>query len=132
MKVKTQVKAKVTNGDFKSLRIDDLVFIYVDEDRAYLNEISIPKSIAEEIIDSIKAKADSQRTLRLIYIEYEADLTLEVEDYGLRVTQGGREIFAIVFREDRAVLLTPKVAYKIKHAESLRESLRHGVTAYVR
>ena len=130
MKVKTQVKAKVTNGDFKSLRIDDLVFIYVDEDRAYFNEISIPKSIAEEIIDSIKA--DSQRTLRLIYIEYEADLTLEVEDFGLRVTQGGREIFAIVLRGDRAVLLTPKVDYEIEHAESLRESLRHGVTAYVR
>ncbi|BFI75518.1 hypothetical protein [Sulfurisphaera ohwakuensis] len=129
MKVKTQIKAKVTNGDFKSLRIDNLINIYVDDDCAYFNETPIPKRIAEEIIDSVKA--DTPIRLHLSYIEYEANLTLEVEDYGLSIKQGDKEILTIKFYGSKAVLLTLKHEYKIRYADKLRETLRHKVTAYV-
>ncbi|MCH4814973.1 MAG: hypothetical protein QXY87_04070 [Saccharolobus sp.] len=131
MKVKTQVKAKVTNYNnyFKSLTIEDLLNILVDNKEAYLNDISIPKEIGKYVINSIKA--NTPVSLHLNYIEYEANLTLEVEDYGLSIRQGDKEILTIEFHGNKAILLTPKHEYKIRNADKLREMLRHRVSAYV-
>ena len=127
----SRVTAKVLRadtGDFLSLVVKGLINVFVS-DEAFINDTPIPVSLARSIIESVRP--DRPIALHLGYIEYEADLMLEVGDYGLRVTQGDREIFAIEFHGDRAVILTPEDAYEIEHTEGLRESLRHGVTAYV-
>ena len=127
----TGVTAKVLRadtGDFLSLVVKGLVNVVVG-DGAYVNDTPIPLELGRSIIESVRP--DRPIALHLGYIEYEAYLTLEVEDCGLRLRQGDREIFAIEFHGDRAVLLTPEDACEIEHTEGLRESLRHGVTAYV-
>ena len=119
---------RADTGDFLSLVVKGLVNIFVS-DEAFINDTPIPVSLARSIIESVRP--DRPIALHLGYIEYEADLTVEVGDYGLRFRQGDREVFSIEFHGDRAVLLTPEDAYEVEHTEGLRESLRHGVTAYV-
>ncbi|AWR94458.1 hypothetical protein [Acidianus brierleyi] len=125
MKIITQVKAKVTDfGDFKSLIIEDInLSVFVDSKEAYLNDISIPKEIGNYVIDCIN-RADT--------ISYEDYLTLEIEDYGLSIKQGNKEVLTIEFHGNKAVLLTPKkYCYEIRNADKLREMLRYKVSAYV-
>jgi hypothetical protein len=124
MKVKTQVKAKVTNGDFKSLTING-IHITIDGDNAYINDVEIPKKIAEYVIDHVKH--DSIPELHLNYVEYEANLTLEIEDYGITITQRGKELLTILFIGNDALLLTPKHSHKVRNAEGLRRILRREV-----
>jgi hypothetical protein len=124
MKVKTQVKAKVTNGDYKSLTING-IRITIDGDNAYINDIEIPKKIAEYVIDHVKH--DSIPELRLNYVEYEANLTLEIEDYGITITQRGKELLTILFIGNGVLLLTPKHSHKVRNAEGLRRILRREV-----
>ena len=124
MKIITQVKAKVTNGDYKSLTING-IHIKIDGDNAYLNDIEIPKKIAEYVIDHVKA--DSILELHLNYVEYEANLTLEIEDYGITITQRGKELLTILFKGNNALLLTPKHSHKVRNAEGLRRILRREV-----
>jgi hypothetical protein len=129
MKVKTQVKAKVTNGDYKSLTING-IHITIDGDNAYLNDIEIPKKIAEYVIDHVDhVKNDSITELRLNYVEYEANLTLEIEDHGITITQRGKELLTILFKGNNALLLTPKHSHKVRNAEGLRRILRREVIA---
>jgi len=127
MKVKTQVKAKVTNGDYKSLTING-IHIKIDGDNAYLNDIEIPKKIAEYVIDHVKA--DTIPELHLYYVEYEANLTLEIEEYGITITQRGKELLMIIFRGNMALLLTPKHSDKVRNADKLRRILKREVMAY--
>ena len=127
MKVKTQVKAKVTNGDFKSLTING-IYIAIDRHNAYINNIEIPKEIAEYVIDHVDhVKNDSITELRLNYVEYEANLTLEIEDHGITITQRGKELLTILFKGNNALLLTPKHSHKVRNAEGLRRILRREV-----
>ena len=124
MKVKTQIKAKVTNGDYKSLTING-IYVVIDGDNAYINDTPIPKEIAEDIIDHVKA--ETSISLHLHYVEYEANLTLEIEDYGITVTQRGKELLTILFRGNNALLLTPKHSHKVRNADSLRRLLKREV-----
>lgn len=127
MKIITQVKAKVTNGDFKSLTING-IHIAIDRHNAYINDIPIQKRIAEYVIDHVKA--DSIPELHLNYVEYEANLTLEIDDYGLTIRQRGKELLTITFRGNIAFLLTPKHSDKVRNADKLRRILKREVMAY--
>lgn len=127
MKIITQVKAKVTNGDFKSLTING-IYIAIDRHNAYINDIPVPKRIAEYVIDHVKA--DSIPELHLNYVEYEANLTLEIEDYGLTIRQRGKELLTITFRGNIVFLLTPKHSDKVRNADKLRRILKREVMAY--
>ena len=124
MKIITQVKAKVTNGDYKSLTING-IHITIGGDNAYLNDIEIPKKIAEYVIDHVKA--DTTPELHLYYVEYGANLTLEIEDYGITIAQRGKELLTILFKGNNALLLTPKHSHKVRNAEGLRRILRREV-----
>lgn len=129
MKVKTQVKAIVTNGDYKSLKING-IYVVIYDDNAYINDTVIPKEIAEDVIDHVKAETPIH--LHLHYIEYEANLTLEIEDYGITFTQRGKELLTIIFKGNNALLLTPKHSYKVRNADRLRRLLKREVIACVR
>ncbi|BAB67613.1 hypothetical protein [Sulfurisphaera tokodaii] len=124
MKVKTQVKAIITNGDYKSLTING-IHVVIDDDNAYINDTPIPKEIAEDVIDHVKAETPIR--LHLHYVEYEANLTLEIEDYGITVTQRGKELLTIIFKGNNALLLTPKHSHKIRNADRLRRLLKREV-----
>ncbi|WP_016730835.1 hypothetical protein [Saccharolobus islandicus] len=128
MKVKTQVKAIVTNGDFKSLTING-IYLMIDGDNAYINDILIPKEIAEYVIDHVRA--DTIPELHLYYVEYGANLTLEIEEYGITITQRGKELLMIIFEGNNALLLTPKHSCKVRNADRLRRLLKREVMAYV-
>jgi hypothetical protein len=118
MKVKIQVKANI-DGDFRGLTIEGLRLI-IDDDKAYINDIPIPKEIGNYVIDRVSANT----------VSHEANLKLEIEDYGLIIEQGDKEILTIEFHWNKAVLLTPKRCYELKHADKLKESLQK-VSAYV-